>query len=112
MDLQTPASFSYLAILERLIGLLNKTKARERFCRFFQYFAKFFTAYMKGKGGSQDSDEGWETIISLIGSACAQTRKILRFGMEFPCLVRINALLERYFQLLQNKKDGSKLYLL
>lgn len=106
MDSQTAPSFCVKTFLDRLVGLLNKTKARERMCRFFQYFAKFFTAFVKQKEGSSESAQEWAEIIGLIGTACAQTRKLLRFGMEFPCLMRINSLLEKYFQLQQKKRES------
>lgn len=102
-------SFKFRAFLDRLMGLLNKTKARERICRFFQYFGKFIINYAKANANGQEiDDESYAKIFDNIGLACAAVRKVLRFGMEFPCIIRINNLLEKYFQSQHAKREGRR----
>ena len=111
MDSKVTSQFVFREFLDRLMNLLNKTKGRERICRFFQYFGKFFKAFINSNKNASESSQEWSGIFEGIGSACAATRKVLRFGMEFPCLLRINDLLEKYFKSLNSKKESGRFIL-
>lgn len=110
MDSTDSSQFAIRELLDRITRLLNNTKARERMCRFFQYFGKFVTAWAKSNPKAGESTQEWAGIFDKIGTSCAGVRKVLRFGMEYPCLLRINDLLEQYFRSLKAKKDtGTKI---
>lgn len=105
MDSSDSSQFAIRELLDRISRLLNNTKARERMCRFFQYFGKFAKAWFKANPNAGETAEEWSVIFDKIGTSCAGVRKILRFGMEYPCLLRINDLLEKYFRSLKAKKE-------
>jgi hypothetical protein len=65
----------------KTIAPLMKTYAgREKVCRIIQFFLMFLLP-LHNKDASQK--------LSIIAFNAAQTRKVLRFGLEFPLITKI-----------------------
>lgn len=93
--------FRDMALLDVISSFLGTTGGRDKLCRLFQYFGKFLAAYYTAKARTvENGKEIFKDKIrvpKLISSNMSMTRKVLRFGREYPALLKINSLIMNYF---------------
>lgn len=103
--------YQEVRFLDAVISILGRTKGRDKICRLIQYFFKFLNHHLKDKArGIEDGKTIYKDNIrvsALLTKSMGSTRKVLRFGMEFPLLLEANALLFEHFYRKGLKRSSS-----
>ena len=75
-----------LSLCEKMQHIINSGIGRDKCCRVIQYFLLYLLPVLE-KAGVHNAD--LIQRLSSLRKSCSSTRKVLRWGKEFPLLLQI-----------------------
>jgi len=99
--------------IDRVIALLNKTPGRDKCCRYWQYFIRIIqkvVTLLRDKSPDADKPkyDNINTLLESFRQVMGMTRKVLRWGQEFPLIFQFLDLMELHIKLKNDPKFKSE----